>query len=152
MKSSVVRPITTPEYRVPDIAAGMGEKKKPVEAPPPRPIERPKPVREVKAPASATPKPAPNPGTATACAPDEQRLRNYAARMVEGLGIGPTDDLRLFEADGTPLPNLRSVMLAMSAVELGLLRAGPDLVDGAVRRLAGRMADGRAALEMSKEQ
>jgi hypothetical protein len=154
-----IRPMKTPQYRVPDIAVGMGEKvvgeKKPVgetkartamalpatrPAAPSRPAPDVKPAGDVKANASTAPKP----DTATACAPDEQRLRNYAGRMVEGLGIGPTDDLRLFEPDGTPSANLTQVMLAMSKFELGLLRASPDLIEAAIRRMAERVADARS--------
>ncbi len=144
---SMVLPVRTPQYRVPDIMAGGGERKKPEPAvrpsKPSRPVatamaREPQPVP--KATASVAPKPAPQPATATACAPDEQRIRNYATRMVEGLGIGPTDDLRLFEADGTPLPNLTHIMLAMSGFELGMLRADPQLVESAIQRVAERSA------------
>ncbi|WP_134499082.1 hypothetical protein [Microvirga pakistanensis] len=132
---SMVIPMTqkTPQYRVPSIAAGMGERPK---APDPRPLvvqkprPEPKPKREPATTASATPKPQ----AASACGSDEQRLRNYASRMVEGLGVGPTDDLKLFTAEGRPLPNLARVMLAMSAFELGAVRASPDLVQAAIER------------------
>jgi hypothetical protein len=70
------------------------------------------------------------------CAGDETRIRAYAGRIAGSVGVKPDDDLHLFGPDGTPLPNLAPVMLAMSAVELGTLRAGPDLVAGAVARLA----------------
>jgi hypothetical protein len=68
------------------------------------------------------------------CASDEQRIQNYAVRIVQGLGLGPRDDLKLFENDGRPLPNLSRVMRAMSSVELGVLRANAHLVEGAVAR------------------
>ena len=68
------------------------------------------------------------------CASDEQRIQNYAVRIVQGLGLRPSDDLKLFESDGRPLPNLARVMLAMSSVELGVLRANAPLVEGAVAR------------------
>ncbi len=138
---SIVIPMTpkTPQFRVPSIAAGMGEKPKPAAKPQPlvvaRPQARPKPVREPASTASTAPKQQ----IATSCSPDEQRLRNYAGRMVEGLGLGPNDDLKLFAADGTPLPNLTAVMLAMSAFELGALRASPELVEGAIQRAAAKI-------------
>jgi len=72
------------------------------------------------------------------CASDEQRIQNYAVRIVQGLGLRPSDDLKLFESDGRPLPNLARVMLAMSSVELGVLRANAPLVEGAVARAALR--------------
>src|SRR6185369_9813956 len=73
------------------------------------------------------------------CASDEQRIQNYAIRIVQGLGLGPNDDLRLFANDGRPLPNLTRVMLAMSSVELGVLRASARLIEGAVARAALRV-------------
>lgn len=121
----------TPLYRAPEIAAGMGEKAKP-QRPPARPVASRQP--EPTATGSLGPE-KPKPQAATACAPDEQRIRNYAARMAEGLALKPTDDLKLFAQDGTPLPNLAAVMLAMSAFELGMLRASPDLVAEAIARV-----------------
>ncbi|WP_052955016.1 hypothetical protein [Microvirga vignae] len=127
----------TPQYRVPSIAVGMGEKPK---APDPRPlvVQRPKPKREPVTTAPAAPK-APKTKVASVCAPDERRLRNYASRMVEGLGLGPDDDLKLFSAEGKPLPNLARVMLAMSSFELGALRASPDLVEAAIERASAKI-------------
>ena len=109
----------------------------------------PKPVTRVAAPVSPRPAGIPGPDVASppalpalrpvvSCAPDEQRIRNYAARIAQGLGLGPNDDLRLFDHDGRPLPNLTRVMLAMSSVELGMLRASASLVQGAVARAALR--------------
>lgn len=120
----------TPQYRVPSIAEGMGEISKPSRPPQPLGVERVKPKREPAATASTTPKAQ----VALTCAPDEQRLRNYANRMVAGLGIGPNDDLKLFAADGRPQATLAPVMLAMSAFELGSLYASQVLVEGVVQR------------------
>jgi hypothetical protein len=152
---SMVLSIKTPQYRVPDIAEGMGERKKPAELPTPRAVRAAKPAApSAVAPrrsapaatvASAAKPAAPRPEAASACAPDEQRLRNYATRLVEGLGLGPTDDLHLFDADGTPLPNLARVMLAMSGFELGMLRADPDLVERAIERVAAKAREGSRA-------
>ncbi|MGH1574397.1 hypothetical protein ACRAWG_31785 [Methylobacterium sp. P31] len=69
------------------------------------------------------------------CTGDETRIQAYAARISGSVGLKPGDDLDLFGPDGAPRPNLAPVMLAMSAVELGTLRAGPDLVAGAIARL-----------------
>ncbi|KQP07208.1 hypothetical protein ASF28_14500 [Methylobacterium sp. Leaf99] len=75
------------------------------------------------------------------CGTDETRIRNYAARIANSVGLKVEDDLNLFGPDGRPLPALRAVMLAMSSVELGALRAGPALVDAAIGRLdAGTLA------------
>jgi hypothetical protein len=70
----------------------------------------------------------------SACAPDEQRIQNYAGRIVEGLDLAPEADLGLFAPDGRPQPNLTRVLLAMSAFELGYLRASVDLVEEAIER------------------
>ncbi|WP_201864376.1 hypothetical protein [Microvirga soli] len=142
---SLVIPMTskTPQYRVPSIAAGMGEKPKPTK-PEPLVATRRKPVRE-PATATAAPKPGPKVQVAAACPSEEQRHRNYAGRMVDGLGLGPADDLKLFAEDGTPQPNLAHVMLAMSAFELGALRASPEMVEDALRRMIDRIAVARNA-------
>lgn len=131
-----------PSFRVPDIAAGMGERKvAPVRsraaAAPPR--------RRSVASAPVSPKSARVTQTAARSASigcgDEQRIQNYAARMAEAAGLGPADDLRLFDPEGRPLPNLGRVLVAMSSVELGLVRAATSLVDAALlRAAAGRPA------------
>jgi hypothetical protein len=73
------------------------------------------------------------------CGSDETRIRNYAGRIAASVGLKPDDDLGLFEADGRATARLAPVLLAMSAVELGTLRAAPALVVGAVARAeAGR--------------
>ncbi|MGU3286681.1 hypothetical protein [Methylobacterium mesophilicum] len=69
------------------------------------------------------------------CTGDEVRIQAYAAKISGSVGLKPTDDLDLFGPDGAPRPNLAPVMLAMSAVELGTLRASPDLVEAAIARL-----------------
>ena len=129
----------TPQYRVPSIAAGMGEKPKPSQ---PQAVVRRRPVKEPAVTASAPSRPAPKVQVAAACPSEQQRHRNYASRMVDGLGLSPTDDLKLFAEDGTPQPNLTHVMLAMSAFELGALRASPDLVEDAIGRAAARLKEG----------
>ena len=78
------------------------------------------------------------------CGSDEVRIRNYANRIAGSVGLNADDDLRLFEADGTPTERLAPVMLAMSAVELGSLRAAPFLVATAIERL-GKGVTGAAA-------
>jgi hypothetical protein len=60
--------------------------------------------------------------------------------MAGSVGLGPSDDLKLFDGGGRPMPNLPAVMLAMSAVELGSLYADPAVIEGAVRRLAAAQA------------
>ncbi|WP_262029552.1 hypothetical protein [Microvirga sp. Mcv34] len=129
----------TQQYRVPSIAAGMGERPKPSQ--PPVAVTRRKPAKEPAATASAVPKAPPKVQVASACPSEEQRHRNYATRMVEGLGLGPSDDLKLFSPEGRPLPNLAHVMLAMSSFELGTLRASPDLVEEAIERATARLKE-----------
>jgi hypothetical protein len=147
VRVSVVPLRPLPGYRVPDIAAGLGERRPdPVvtgSAIPPavtiRIAKRPAPIRA----AIVHPRPAAAPieridmaQTAPACGGDEPRIRNYAARIAGSVGAGPSDDLKLFDSDGRALANLPAVMLAMSSVELGYLYADPALIEGAVRRLA----------------
>ena len=76
---------------------------------------------------------------ARSCAEEDARQRNYAARAVLGLGVGPSDDLKLFAPDGRPLANLAPVLAAMSAFELGSLRASGALVARAVARVTTRI-------------
>jgi len=102
---------------------------KPIASAPLRPA--PPPVRVASTASTAAPRP-----PVRACTPDEGRIRNYAARIVAGLDLGPSDDLKLFAPDGTPLPNLPRVMLAMSSVELGMLRASLELIESAIARSA----------------
>ncbi|MFL5143953.1 MAG: hypothetical protein ACJ8DP_11500 [Microvirga sp.] len=169
-----LRPL--PSFRVPDIAVGLGERRvttvsaalapaprrrqptpasvaaatRAKDAPAARPLQLAPPKRTAPAAvqiASATPKPAP----AASCTPDEGRIRNYAARMVQGLDLGPGDDLKLFAPDGTPLPNLPRVMLAMSSVELGVLRASMELIEAAIGRAAPRQ-QASAALDRAEPE
>jgi len=71
--------------------------------------------------------------------------------MVEGLGLGPNDDLKLFSAEGKPLPNLARVMLAMSSFELGALRASPELVEAAIERASTKI-EASIKTDRSQEQ
>lgn len=128
-----------PSFRVPDIAAGMGERKPPARAataPRPgrpraalvqagRPRAVPKAVRTAQAAATS----------GGGCG-DELRIQNYAARIAAAAETSAGDDLKLFDSEGRPLPSLTRVLLAMSSVELGLLHATSRLVDEAVARLA----------------
>jgi hypothetical protein len=151
-----LRPL--PTISMPSIMAGIGAPK-PATAPLPASVTRqstPAPLKGAKAtvaqrpvarpappvPATATPTaPAARPEPAAtaslpapSCAPDEQRIQNYAARIVLGLDLQPGDDLKLFDEDGRPQPNLARVLLAMSSFELGYLRASVQLVEEAIER------------------
>ncbi|GJD86813.1 hypothetical protein BHAOGJBA_0309 [Methylobacterium hispanicum] len=70
------------------------------------------------------------------CSGDTARIGNYAAAIAGSVGLGPDDDLKLFDAEGRPGPNLERVMLAMSKVELGTMRASAELVRAAIARLS----------------
>lgn len=157
-----VRPL--PTFRVPDIAAGLGERPArvaavPAVAAPARakstsgkgPAARPAPAasapRTARAPmapvariaALAPPLSVQKPAPVLACSGDEQRIRNYATRIASAVALAPDQDLDLFDPQGRPRPNLAAVMLAMSGFELGALRASPDLVGSAIDRLSERL-------------
>lgn len=154
-----VRPL--PTFRVPDIAAGLGERpaRVPAVAAPARakstsgkgPAARPAPAasapRTARAPtapvariaALAPPLSVPKSAPVLACSGDEQRIRNYATRIASAVALAPDQDLDLFDPQGRPRPNLAAVMLAMSGFELGALRASPDLVGSAIDRLSERL-------------
>lgn len=122
-----------PSYRVPDIAAGMGER----------------PAKPAPAPKVAEKRPVATPRTRVAsagalppllgCGSEEGRIQNYGNLISRALGVGPSDDLKLFDAAGLPTQNLLAVMVAMSAAELGYLHAGPELVEAAIGRLRDRI-------------
>jgi hypothetical protein len=140
-RASAVPVRAFPEYRVPDIAAGLGERApaRPIQpAPRPRiawPAPAPVVAQVVRRPRAAVERIDVAAG-APACGGDETRIQNYASRIAGSVGLGPADDLKLFDVEGRPSPNLPAVMLAMSSVELGYLYAGVDLIEGAVGRLA----------------
>ena len=69
------------------------------------------------------------------CADDGQRIRNYAAHAIEGVASGIDDDLKLFDADGTPGPNLARLMRNMAGVEIGPLVVRIGLVAAAIDRM-----------------
>ena len=165
-----LRPL--PSFRVPDIAVGLGESRvttiSAALAPAPRRRQptpasvaaatrakdlRAAPVRlaRTKAIAPVAPVRVASAAPAASCSPDEGRIRNYAAKMVQGLDLGPSDDLKLFAADGTSMPNLPRVMLAMSAVELGVLRASMELIEAAIGRAAPRQ-QASAALDRAEPE
>ena len=74
------------------------------------------------------------------CAPETQRILNYATNIAAGVAAGPDADLALFDAEGKPTPNFAKALFNMASVEIGPLRATQALVDAAVARLAPRPA------------
>ncbi|MGF3027335.1 hypothetical protein ACQVP2_31575 [Methylobacterium aquaticum] len=79
------------------------------------------------------------------CGSDEIRIQNYAARIAGSVGVKPGDDLGLFTPDGHATERLAPVLLAMSSVELGALRASPALVAAAIARAEAERTASRQA-------
>lgn len=155
VRVSVVPLAPMPSYRVPSLTSGGGERAAP--APRPRASAAAKPPRQAPA------RPAPNrtrvaaAGAASSagaipslCGSDEGRIQAYAAAIARALGVQPGADLKLFDAAGQPTVNLLPVMVAMSAVELGYLHAGPELSERAIERLKVKLAE-TAAREASEQ-
>ena len=111
--------------RAPEIAVGMGE-------PPQR---APIPLTKIAALDFTAPVIEP-PGTA--CASENTRIQNYAARAIEGIAASPNDDLNLFQADGTAGANLSRLLENMAKVEIGPLAARAGLIAAAIDRLTPR--------------
>ena len=78
------------------------------------------------------------------CAPETQRILNYAASIASGIAAGPDADLALFDAEGAPTPNFAKALFNMAAVEIGPLRAARTLVDAAAAALEKRAKPGAA--------
>ncbi|UHC14697.1 hypothetical protein LRS73_19410 [Methylobacterium currus] len=133
-----VRAVKAPP--LPTIATGIGETARPTAAiEPGRILDGTRLAAEAAAlptlaiaPASSLP-PALRP-PAPLCGSDEIRIQNYAARIAGSVGMKPGDDLGLFTPDGHATARLAPVLLAMSSVELGALRASPALVAAAIAR------------------
>ena len=79
-------------------------------------------------------------GNGLPCMGDGARIHNYAAKTAAGVVANATDDLKLFDADGRPTPNLARVMHNMSAVEIGPLGASDALISAAVEHAAALAA------------
>lgn len=77
------------------------------------------------------------------CAGENLRIRNYATNVIRGVAGSVDDDLRLFEADGTPTPSLPLVMANMAAVEIGPFRTRTALIDQVVATAARLAAEKR---------
>ncbi|SFV11513.1 hypothetical protein SAMN02799631_05287 [Methylobacterium sp. 174MFSha1.1] len=137
---------------LPTIATGIGETARPAAIEPMRALDGARLAAEASAlptlavaPASALP-PALRP-PAPLCGSDEIRIQNYAARIAGSVGVKPGDDLGLFTPDGHATARLAPVLLAMSAVELGALRASPALVAAAIARAEAERGAARQQAE-----
>jgi hypothetical protein len=116
-----------PMLRAPSIVVGMGERTAPVTLAPVR-------LASLELPASIG-KPEPV-VPLIACAGDAVRIRNYAGKIIEGIAANDTADLKLFDDQGQPTPNLAHAMLNMASVEIGPFRVETSLVRRAVDLLA----------------
>jgi hypothetical protein len=76
--------------------------------------------------------PLPQSAPVPSCAGDTQRLANYAAHAIEGIARSADEDLKLFAADGSPLPALSRLLANMAAVEIGPYRADGSLIEAAI--------------------
>jgi hypothetical protein len=66
------------------------------------------------------------------CPSESVRIRNYAAKVFEGVADGPDADLKLFDATGLPTPALARVMANMAAVEIGPMKPDFALIEKVV--------------------
>jgi hypothetical protein len=66
------------------------------------------------------------------CPSEALRIRNYAAKVFEGVADGPDADLKLFDATGLPTPALARVMANMAAVEIGPMKPDFALIEKVV--------------------
>ncbi|HEV2572492.1 MAG TPA: hypothetical protein VGU72_12225 [Beijerinckiaceae bacterium] len=117
--------------RAPSIAVGLGERAAPVIS-----------LAPVRIASLGLPALGPSPGPAVplvACASETVRIRNYAAKMSEGITANATDDLKLFDAEGRPTPNFFLALVNMASVEIGPYRAETDLVRRAVDNMPARL-------------
>lgn len=144
VRRSVVPDRVGPMMQTPTIAAGMGA----MEAQEPKTLA---PVRLAMLPYPGVAMgPDPRVGASLpplpkfACAPETQRIANYATNIANGVVAGPDADLELFDADGKPTPNFAKALFNMAAVEIGPLRATQALVDAAVARVTKQAGDRRA--------
>lgn len=78
------------------------------------------------------------------CSLDGPRLRNYAQRAIEGAADSADADLKLFEPDGEPAAALQRVLENMSSVEIGPMKADPNLVRDAIAAATAAMRAARA--------
>jgi len=144
IRRSIVPDRTGQMMKTPTIAAGMGAMEARQDNSPPKALA---PVRLAMLPYPGIAMgPDPRIGASLpplpkfSCAPETQRIANYAAKIAAGVAAGPDADLALFDAQGRPTPNFAKALFNMAAVEIGPLRATQALVDAAVASLAARTA------------
>ena len=135
---SVVPDRTGPMLRAPSIAAGMGEREMAVPSMAVASLGSPGGSGGIISGSGA-------PMRVMSCASENARIFNYAASITQGLVKKVDDDLKLFEPDGAPAPNLTRAMANMAAVEIGPFKAGQPLI-GKVVAAAIKGAQERRAI------
>ncbi|ACB96020.1 hypothetical protein [Beijerinckia indica] len=85
----------------------------------------------------------------TSCFDDPQRLERYAQRASQGVAANPDTDLHLFEANGTPTPNLARVLANMAQVEIGPLDVRSELIEAAIERARRQWGSATPVPDMS---
>lgn len=115
--------------RAPSIAPGLGESAKPLPAMTASSLVR---LASLGAP-DALPTTIERPQS---CSGEALRIRNYAAKITEGVADGPDADLKLFDASGLPTSALARVMANMAAVEIGPLKPDFALIEKVVEEQA----------------
>jgi hypothetical protein len=145
VRRSIVPDRLGPPMRTPTIALGTTAPEPPLVLEPPIRTETLR-VASASPPASSRDGPlvptAPLP--VTGCAGDTLRLANYAAHAIEGIARLPDEDLKLFNADGSPGASLPHLLANMAAIEIGPYRADANLIDAAIE--AVRNAPPRTAV------
>jgi hypothetical protein len=132
VRRSIVPDRLGPPMRTPAIALGATAPEPPLVLEPPIRTE----TLRVASASPAASRDAPLVPTAplpvTGCAGDTLRLANYAARAIEGIARFPNEDLKLFNADGSPGASLPRLLANMAAIEIGPYRADAKLIDAAI--------------------
>ncbi len=141
---SVVRDRLVPMMRAPAIASGMGER--------PGNLSSLAAVRGPSTSVAARIGASDKGGAAIpriACTGEALRIRNYAGNIIKGVAESIDADLKLFEPDGAPAPNLARVLANMAAVEIGPWRAAAPLISLAVEDAGAQV---RARRENAEER
>ncbi len=125
LRASRVAQPSIPMMRAPEIAVGMGERAQPA-------VMKIAPVRLASLGVPDAPRAAEPIVPRIACASEGVRIRNYAVALAKGIAEGALDDLKLFDDKGLPTPALARALANMAAVEIGPMRAAPELIARAV--------------------
>lgn len=67
------------------------------------------------------------------CTREAIRIRNYAGKISAAVGVARKENLKLFEENGAPAPNLAPVLAAIARVEIGPWRVDPELIAAAIK-------------------